>query len=81
MPSRGVVQRIRIGGPDMSEILVLFACGHTKAYQASDPRDEAPECPLCGVREVQRVVAPAPRFTMNGQPYLSRPDKEPTHHG
>ena len=53
----------------MAEILVLFRCGHTKPFMAGD-KVEAPECPRCGTKEVMRVTAPAPRFTMGGAPFV-----------
>lgn len=45
----------------MSDILVQFQCGHTRAYQR-DLKEE-PVCPSCGSKVVARVTAPAPSFT------------------
>lgn len=40
-------------------ITVTFACGHRFDVSGMD----APICPTCQERRVQRVKAPAPRFT------------------
>lgn len=46
----------------MSEIVVMFACEHTKVFDDVRP-DAEPVCPVCGSRTVARVTAPPPRFS------------------
>lgn len=41
-------------------IRVTFACGHV--LTVPETVKDAPACPECGERRVQRVKAPAPRF-------------------
>ena len=45
-------------------IRVTFACGHHVTIAATQA--DAPVCPTCGERRVQRVTAPSPRIRIEG---------------